>query len=60
MIDFSESKYKPPVIGPKGKLIPLRNNAAGRITGFEVILRNLINENFPNDKRSKGYYNVSH
>lgn len=55
---FSESDIKPPMLGSDGNLIPLRNNAAGMMSGFEVILKGLISEYFPRDKRSKGY-NVS-
>lgn len=55
---FSDSDTNPPMTGSKGKLIPLRNNAAGRMSGFEVILKGLVTEYFPKDKRSKGY-NVS-
>lgn len=41
--------------GPNGMLIPLKNNAAGKMTGVEFILRSLTNEYFPQDKRSKGF-----
>lgn len=44
--------------GPNGMLIPLRNNAAGKMSGIELILRSLSDEYFPQDKRSKGF-NVS-
>lgn len=41
--------------GPSNTLIPLRNNAAGKMTGLEVFLRNLITEYFPQETRSKGF-----
>lgn len=41
--------------GLNGGLIPLRNNAAGKMTGLEVILNNLITEYFPIDKQYKGF-----
>lgn len=44
--------------GPNGMLIPLKNNAAGKMTGLEVVLRSLVSEYFPRDTRSKGF-NVS-
>lgn len=54
----SISDRNPPLNGPEGKLIPLRNNAAGKNTGFKVIMHNLSDEFFPEDKRRRGY-NVS-
>lgn len=46
------------MVRSNGKLTPLRNNAAGMMSGLEVILKSLITEYFPKDKQSKGY-NVS-
>lgn len=48
----------PPLLGPKGTLIPLRNNAAGKGTGLKVVMHNMSDEYFPNDFRRRGY-NVS-
>lgn len=45
----------PPMDGPNGQLIPLRNNAAGKMTGLEIITRSLNTEYFPQDIRSKGF-----
>lgn len=52
---FSDSEYNPPITKPDGSLMPLRNNVAGKMTGLELILKSLITEYFPSDKRSKGY-----
>lgn len=42
--------------GANGDLIPLKNNAVGKMTGFEVIIKNLINiEHFPFDNQTKGF-----
>jgi hypothetical protein len=43
------------VAGPNDMLIPLRNNAAGKMTGLELILKSLITEYSPVDTRSKGF-----
>lgn len=43
------------MVGPDDTLIPLRNNAAGKMTGLELILKSLITEYFPVDTRSKGF-----
>lgn len=51
---FSDNEINPPMIGPDDMLIPLRNNAAGKMTGLEVLLRD-INEYFPNNMQAKGY-----
>lgn len=51
----SDNRFNPPMDGPDGLLIPLRNNAAGKMTGLEVITKSLITEYFPKDRRSKGY-----
>lgn len=59
LLFFSDSKFNPPIAKPNGKLIPLKNNVAGKMTGLELIMKSLITEYFPNDKRSKGY-NVRH
>ncbi|VVC39027.1 Hypothetical protein CINCED_3A015755, partial [Cinara cedri] len=56
----NDSDINPPIAGPNGMLIPLRNNAAGMMTGFEVILKSLITEYFPKDKRSKGFNIMIH
>lgn len=56
---FSDSEFNPPIAKPNGKLIPLKNNVAGKMTGLELIMKSLITEYFPNDKRFKGY-NVRH
>jgi len=52
---FSDSKINPPTIEPNGVMVPLRNNAAGKMSGFEVILKSLITEYFPIDQRTKGF-----
>lgn len=55
LFKFSDNMINPPMTGPNGLLIPLRNNAAGKMTGFEVITRSLITEYFPQDIRTKGF-----
>lgn len=52
---FRDSENKPPMAGPNKKLVPLRNNAAGKMSGLEVILKNLNLQYFPIDNRGKGY-----
>lgn len=37
------------------KLVSLKNNAAGKITGFEFVLKSLDLEYLPKDKRIKGF-----
>lgn len=51
---FSDNEINPPMTGPNDMLIPLRNNAAGKMTGLEVLLKD-INEYFPNNMQAKGY-----
>eukprot|EP00102_Acyrthosiphon_pisum_P018863 XP_016656073.1 PREDICTED: uncharacterized protein LOC107882350 [Acyrthosiphon pisum] len=51
----TDSEYNPPIAKPDGGLMPLRNNVAGKMTGLELIMKSLITEYFPEDKRSKGY-----
>lgn len=42
--------------GTNDDLIPLKNNAVGKMTGFEVIIKNLIrSEQFPIDNQTKGF-----
>lgn len=55
---YSDSKINPPLMGPNGVLIPLRNNAAGKGTGLKVVMNNMSDEFFPNDNRRRGF-NVS-
>lgn len=52
---YSDSELNPPMEEPDGTLTPLRNNAAGKMSGFEVILNTLFHEYFPDDNRDKGY-----
>lgn len=42
------------MIGPHDTLIPLRNNAAGKMTGLEVLIKD-IDDHFPNNAHAKGY-----
>ncbi|XP_022177700.1 sodium channel protein Nach-like [Myzus persicae] len=56
----NDSDYNPPIAKPNGSLMPLRNNVAGKMTGLELIMKSLITEYFPNDKRSKGYNIMVH
>ncbi|XP_072156175.1 pickpocket protein 11 [Bemisia tabaci] len=43
-----------------GTLHALRNNAAGKITGFEVLLKSLDHEYLADDKRVRGYNVIIH
>ncbi|XP_026816067.1 sodium channel protein Nach-like [Rhopalosiphum maidis] len=56
----NDSEFNPPIAKPNGKLLPLKNNVAGKMTGLELIMKSLITEYFPNDKRSKGYNIMIH
>ncbi|XP_025421820.1 sodium channel protein Nach-like [Sipha flava] len=56
----NDSEFNPPVAGPNDMLIPLRNNAAGKMTGLELILKSLITEYSPVDTRSKGFNIMVH
>ncbi|XP_016656092.2 pickpocket protein 11-like [Acyrthosiphon pisum] len=56
----TDSEYNPPIAKPDGGLMPLRNNVAGKMTGLELIMKSLITEYFPEDKRSKGYNIMVH
>ncbi|XP_027847543.2 sodium channel protein Nach-like [Aphis gossypii] len=56
----NDSEFNPPIAKPNGKLIPLKNNVAGKMTGLELIMKSLITEYFPNDKRFKGYNIMIH
>ncbi|KAK7576723.1 hypothetical protein V9T40_013009 [Parthenolecanium corni] len=56
----TSTNQTPPFLAADGKLIALRNNAAGKITGFEVILKVLDHEYLPGDRRVRGYNIMVH
>ncbi|XP_050426692.1 pickpocket protein 11-like [Adelges cooleyi] len=55
-----DSERNPPLIGSDGELVPLRNNAAGKMSGIELVLRNMEDEHFPKDRKLKGYNIMVH
>jgi len=41
--------------GSDGGFIPLKNNAIGKMSGLEIIMKDMVTEYFPIDKRIKGF-----
>ncbi|KAI5703920.1 hypothetical protein M8J75_000098 [Diaphorina citri] len=56
----SISDINPPFENEHGHLESIRNNAAGKITGFEFYLKSLEHEYLPNDKRIRAYSVIVH
>ncbi|XP_050528843.1 pickpocket protein 28-like [Daktulosphaira vitifoliae] len=54
------SDRNPPLTGEDDQLIPLRTNSAGRMSGLELILRNMEYENFPGKDAMTGYNVMVH
>ncbi|XP_050426691.1 sodium channel protein Nach-like [Adelges cooleyi] len=57
---INDSDITPPESKPDGSLVPLRNNAGGKVTGFEVVMNDMDKEYIPDDLRPRGYNVIVH